>query len=89
MLLTSAIAHIEDLDRRRKYVEIIEEIQDTDLVELEALINKLTFLANHVDCAPTKEPLSLSIESSANDALTDIDTNSYTSKKVDTTLTKE
>ena len=40
VLLTSAIAYIKDLDRRRKYIELIEEMQDEDLATLEALIKK-------------------------------------------------
>lgn len=40
VLLTSAIAYIPDLNKRRKYIEMIEEIQDTDLVGLEDLLKK-------------------------------------------------
>jgi len=38
LLLTAAMIHIDNLDKRRKYIEIIEELQDTDLMELESAI---------------------------------------------------
>jgi len=40
VLLTAAIAYVPDLKKRRKFVEMLDEIRDTDLSNLEDLCRK-------------------------------------------------